>query len=368
MRLRFWACEALSGDVVAELPMVDAAFSSRFDGGRFSGTVPLAAMTRDDSVPDWAEVQRRLDLVQPGRRTVVVTDDAERVLGEWLMLSRSRATSGDALEVEGIGWERYPSFRSLHTSYTYSNTSQMGIAKALLTGAFLTWNDGMQIDIPSVASTVYRDLTRAARSCYYSDALAEIAEPADGFEWCVDVSAGSWSGGALAGVARAVTFGQPVVSRASAVVIEQGEPGTRHGNALSVTGGDDFARYAQSVYGIGPGQGDKQQIIGLSDPTLTNLGYLNSTRNVSYPDVEDAAALTALTEAALEAAQDMRDPYTAEVLADSLPEMPKLGSLVALRCPRSLGYPDGLDETVRVGEVAYRAQGVHVSTVTIQAI
>ena len=368
MRLRFWACEALSGDVVAELPALsDVSFSSRFDGGRFSGRVPVEALTRDRLGVDWSEVSRRVGLVQPGLRTIAVTDDSNRLLGEWLPLSRGRSTSGGAVTIEGVGWEKYPSFRSLHASYDYTNTGQMGIAKTLLTDAFLGWNAGMQITIPSVASTVSRDFKRETRTCYYSDALAEISEPDDGFEWMVEVT-GTWSGGALSRVNRQVLFGQPTLTRASTVVIEQGEPGTRHGNALSIDGGDDFSRYAQSVYGIGPGQGDKQPVVGLSDPTLTNLGYLNSTKNISFPDADKTPTLTALTRAALTAAQDLRDPFTAEAWLDKLPDLPKLGSVIGLKCVRCYGYPEGLDLSVRVGEVAYRAQAGEVLTVTVQAI
>src|SRR5699024_4611778 len=147
---------------------------------------------------------------------------------------------------------------------------------------------------PAWSSSVPRTMDYKSHSAYYSDILDEISRPDDGFEWRVRTTP-VWDGTELVSVERTVVFGQPVLAAPTSIELVAGEPGTRHGNAV-ISGGRDFSRYAQSVYGIGSGEGVKQRWVGLSDPTLTNAGYLNSTKNVSFPGVADVPTLTKLTQ------------------------------------------------------------------------
>lgn len=370
MRLRFWAAEALSGTVVGELRVKGSVrLTSRLGGGTASVPVSLGHLTtRDGRGIDFAAVIRTLGLITPGKRSIVVTDHLRRVLGEWVVMRKPTANDDGTVTVTGMEWAGYPALRSLNADFVYKNpTDQLVIARALLVGAFTSFNAGMQITIPSPMGAVTRTMDRRAQSCYFADALEEIADPDDGFEWTVE-STGEWTGGVLTRVVRAVVFGQPKLARSSDVVFELGPHGSRRGSALAIDGGEDYSRYAQSVYGIAAGAGSKQLKVGLSDPTLTNQGYLNSTKNVSFPNVKSTAVLTKRTQAVLTAAQDLRDPFEATGWIEKLADLPRVGTSVRLRSGLNFAHPAGLDVAARVGEVSFITSGHQCSLVTVKAI
>lgn len=370
MRLRYWIAAAKSGQVLGEVRAAAAGgqLSSKLGGGTCNLAVALSHLTTlDGQRMDAAAVARTLGFLVGGQRSLIVTDQQRRCLGEWVIMQRARATSDGVVRIRGIEWAGYPALRSLNDDFVYDGIEQLTIARHLLSGAFLSFNLGMQITIPTATSGVTRKLERRAQTAYFSDALDEIASPDDGFEWHVDVEP-EWDGSRLLSVSRSVVFGHPTLSRPSVVVIDAASPGSRRGNALSIEGGEDFSRYGQSVYGIGVGRGGKQLKVGLSDPTLTNAGYLNSTKNITFPGVTNRKVLEDLTRAELKQAQDLRDPYRATALLDKLRALPRVGTAVALRAAPSWGYPEGLGEVVRVGEVSYAPRGHHVSSVTVQAI
>ena len=369
MRLRYWIADAKSGTVLGEVrPSGSSNFSSKLGGGTCGLTVSLSHLTTlDGRQMDAAAVVRTMGFLTGGRRTVVVTDHAQRCLGEWLLMQRVRASGPGTATLRGMEWDGYPALRSLNANYKDAGTEQLLIARVLLEDAFRSFNAGMQIAIPNVTSGVGRNLDYKSHSAYYSDVLDEISAPDDGFEWAVEITP-SWDGSQLVSVSRAVVFGHPVLARASDVRFELASPGSRRGTAVSIDGGDDFARYAQSVYGIGAGSGEKQRWVGLSDPTLTNAGYLNSTKNVTFSGVSDMATLTALTQGALSAAQDLRDPFVAVGFVDKLAALPRKGTRVQLVAEPTWAWPEGLDEQVRVGEVSFSPSGYVCEHVKIQAI
>ena len=364
--LRYWIANAKSGTVTGEVVLAGSgSLTTRLGGGTCSLDISLGHLvTRDGSNVDMAAVAAVHALVAAGRASVVATLGAS-VLGEWLIMDHDVDTSSTTIAVSGMTWEGYPALRSLNANHLHSGVSQATIAKALLDQAFVSFNAGMQITIPAWSSGVTRSTDYRSHEAYYSDVMDEISSPDDGFEWCADVT-GSWSGDRLDSVTRTVAWGAPILARSSPVIISAGEPGTRHGNG-TIRGGTDFALYAQSVYGIGEGSGDKQVWVGLSDPTLTNAGYLNSTKNVSFPGITDLPTLTALTQAELTRAQNLAKPFRATATLDYLPEPPRVGTLVRLISAPTYAYPSGLDVSLRVGQVAYSPTGPTCETVSIIA-
>lgn len=364
--LRFWITQARSGSVVGEVQAAGSGqFVTQLGGGTCSVTLNLQQMKQDGVSVDWAAVERIYDWTRGGLHGLAVTNDRGECLGEWLLMSRGHATDSGLLPVAGLEWAGYPALRSLNANHIYEDTSQATIARTLLQQAFLSFNTGMQMTIPEWSSSVTRTMSYRSHSAYYSDLLEEISAPDDGFEWHVEVTP-TWDGDRLVSVTRSVVFGAPVLARASDLVIDAGEPGTRHGTGI-IGGGDDFARYAQSVYGIGAGEGEKQVWEGVSDPTLTNAGYVNSTKNVSFPGITDRPTLQKLAQAELTAAQDLRDPYEATARIADLPSLPRVGTQIRLRNPRSFGFPEGLDEPLRIGRVSISSSGPFAHTVQVLA-
>ncbi len=367
--VRWWSADAKSGVVVGELPALQGVdLTVDLAGGQVSAWLPVDPLIHTRLDVDWAEAGRRHQLVQPGARTLVATI-GETPVGEWLITRVERSTDATTLRVQGVGWEQYPRYRSLHTDYVYETpVSQMDLARALWQGAYHQWNDGMQMLMPANSSTVTRTMRRLMRTGYYSDALTEISTPDDGFEWIVEIS-GEWWAGELQTVSRQIVVGEPVLARPAPLVLEYGAAGTRHGNVLSVATADDWTRYATWVVGVGAGQGDRQLLVQLEGPAS---GLLKSVRNQSFPEVTDLAILTALTRAEVTASQSLREPYTIRCLLDPdaalAPVLPKPGTVVRMLVARCPAWPSGLDVLVRIGVVRYTDLDTGLPTMTISAI
>ena len=365
--VRYWICRARSGEVIAEVEMSGTvSMSRRFGGGKLSASLSLDMPTRDGSAVDWLSVRQVLDMTQPGRRTIAATTERGELLGEWLIMQRSRSTGSGELKLSGVGWDEYPGMRSLNTDFVYDAEPQSQIAVDIMERAFKSYQSDMQITIPAWSSQVRRTGQWLAGTAYFADVLDEISAPGNGFEWCVDLSP-EWDGDALARVRREVAFGAPTLSRPSMVVIEAGETGTRHGGAV-IEGGEDYGRSVQSAHGVGAGEGQKMLRDYVSDLDLMLSGHMFVTANWRWSQVSDPSTLRGLIEAELAAAQDYRDPFEATVPPGELRNLPQLGHRVRLLAGPTLGWPDGLDELVRVGEVSFSADGPELTTVKVVAI
>ncbi len=368
-RFRFWAAEALSGDIVGEFVMSgSSSWSSRFGGGTFSANVSLAHLhTRGGTRPDWGAVERVMAWCTGGKYTVVISQGS-RTVGEWLVFSHEPTTADGTVPISGFEWDGYPSLRSLNSVYKYNDVEQLTIAKDLLTDVFLSFQSELNLDVPTpTASGVKRDLDYKNQSAYYSDLLEEISSPDDGFDWRVRPSL-VWENGAPVRVDRTVQYGYPVLQRSTAIVVDHDGPGARSGNCVEFTQGYDFSRAAQSVYGIGAGEGSKRLIVGLTDTGLSNQGYLATTKHVSFPSVKKVSTLTNLTRGELVAAQDLRDPMRARLLIEKTQQWPLVGDRVGLDIEPTYAFPDGVTGTARLGEVSLSIDGHFTSTVDVQAL
>lgn len=366
--VRAWVSQALTGTIVGEVVLSGGStWSSRFGGGAFRAGISVGhLLTRDQTEIDWAAVSRVVSWCTGGRHTLVLTRGTT-CLGEWLIMRHTETTTDGVLRVEGMEWDGYPALRSLNANYTYTGVDQLAIARTLLQAAFVSYQPTMQITIPTVTSGVARTMDHKSHSAYYADLLDEIADPDDGFDWRVTPTL-TWSAGAPTKVTRTIEFGHPVISRATQIVIDHDGPGARSGNCTVFDQGHDFRRAAQSVYGIGAGEGGKQKWVGLSDPALTNQGYLITTKNVSFPGVTDIPTLTALTRGALAAAQNLRDPARATLLVEKIPAWPRVGDQAAVDIAPTYTLPAGRQGVVRLGDVSFSLTGHHTATVTVEAI
>ena len=361
--VRWWVLAVLSGTAVGEIALDNPQVSRDFGGGKVSGDLLVNPLTLNRGGIDWLEAERLHALVEPGMRSIVATWGSQ-VLGEWIVTRVERTARGAALALSGIGWEQYPRYRSLHTDYVYEATSQMTIARALWSGAYLEWNDGMQIALPAATSSVTRSVEKRARTGYYSDALDEIAAPDDGFEWIIEHTP-TWDGDRLTGVARAIVVGQPTLARPSNLRVEFGEADTRHGNMINIEGAEDWTRYSTWVVGVGAGQGDRQPLVQVEGPPSDRL---KSVRNVSFPDVTDLATLTALTQAEVTAAQVLSEPYRVTAQLAELSELPRVGTSMRIKVGRCPAWPAGLDQVVRIGGLDFADLTTGQPKVTISAI
>ena len=365
MRLRYWLMNALTGHVVRELTHVsEASHSTRLDDrGRLTLRMSLEAVGRDGALPDWPEVRRRAADRAPLMHTIAVSHpNGIDVLAEYVVESWEGSTASGEVSVTGFSWERYPAYRSLHRDHIHKSVGRGVVARDLLIGAYLDHNAGLLMSIPTTAPSGTITLERKQRTYYYSDALSEVMGADPGGEWIMGLS-GDWSGG-LRTVIRTVVWGWPRVVRSTPIELIAGGAGTRHGNCV-LSGGEDGNRYAQSVYAVGPGQGDKQPVVGLSDPTRTNAGSLNATKNLSLGNIDKPATLTAMARQALTEAQSLARPWRITAQVDRLAAVPRVGDTVYLRAGSTWAWPDGINTAVRVGEVSWSTKGGIAETIDL---
>ena len=368
MDVRLWACNALTGAVAGELPPPSGKFTQKFGGGTCDVTVPLGNLRkRGTSAPDWPAVKQVTNLLTTGTRTLALTAGTT-VLGEWWLVERPEQIAQGAVNVRGVEWDGYPAMRSLHASYKYATaTEQLAIARTLLIDAFRGWQESFQITVPTQTSGVKREAEWRTREGYYSDALDEISQPEDGFDWRVTLT-GTWAGGNLTKVNRAVRFGHPTIKQATQIKVRHDGPGTRSGNCPTFEQTIDSRNYLHSVYAWGAGDGAKKLFYEKADNTLANQGHLKVTRNLSWPNVTRRSALKALADGVLAEGQELRDPAKFTLIVDRVPALPVLGDLVEAQVAPTWTIPDGYTGTLRVGEVSLPVEAGRVGLIEVGAI
>ena len=368
MELRYWLTEALSGVIGPEVTVQGAPrFESRFGGGTFEADLMLGHLRTTSGGLDFRAISEVLSWADGGRYSITVTQGTACV-GEWLIWRTHPVDGEGPVKVSGFELDGYPAFRSLNDNYRGRTLDQINLAARLLRDAFYSYQP-FQITVPWLDSArgVTRDVNFRSHTMYYGEALEEIASPDDGFQWRV-IPTVIWENHRPVRVERAVVYGEPELRTTYPTRLYSSGDGTRQGNLLSFPRpARDFSKYAQSVYGFGRGQGAKQQWVGLSDPTLTNQGFLIVTKNVDFPNVSPQS-LTSLTRAALRDAQELREPLRATILAGGVPSVPRVGDVARVKVDRCVAWPNGFEGSLQVGEVSLNPDGGRLNTFDLLAI
>lgn len=367
MELRYWLAETLTGNIGPEVRVQGSpSFVSQFGGGTFTADLMVQDMRTLDGRLDTGAISRVLSWSEGGKYSLLATYGRVCV-GEWLIWRTDPVSADAPVRVTGFELDGYPAFRSLNDDYVYRSADQMHIASRLLRDAFYSYQD-FEINVPWPDSGIHRSISHQSHTAYYDEVLDEISSPVDGFQWRV-LPRVDWPAERPLKVTRRVEFGQPELRVPSSVVLRSGDEGTRHGNLVDFPRpARDFSKYAQSVYGWGRGEGAKQQWVGLSDPTLTNQGHLIVTKNVTFPGTATSSSLEALTRAELVAAQELREPVQATVLADRLPMVPRVGDVLEIEVRASSAWPGGYRGSMQVGRVELNPTGNHLDTLKLLAL
>lgn len=355
MAVKVWACDPQTGNVLGQMPIADGArFVSRLGGGIFNAQVPLGQFrTRDGSSPDLGAIRRFLDWCDGGRHTLLVTDGTE-VIGEWLTWKHGQPSDGGLLPISGIEWDAYPQFRSLFTRFQYTNADLGTVVRDLLAGAIFEYqSETMGFTIPAITTGIRVTIDHKSRTKYFGDVLDDLSRLDPGMEWRVKIGA-EWDGDVPTRAVRTVIYGVPEIRTPTSIRLVKPPTGRRHGNVISWERSRDYSKAAQSMYGWGGGEGDKQRFIGLSDPTGWRAGGLAITKNISFPGELSDALLEKKTRKALADAQNTWEPTSASVDAQKLPTRPLVGDVLACDVGWSYTYPDGFKDSLRVGEVTTR--------------
>lgn len=367
MDVKFWSADAHTGTVSGEIPVVGrASLGMEIGGGTLSLEVPLAHLTLADGSPDLAACQRLLGMCAPGARTIVAAV-GETVLGEWLVMRRSRRFHDSTVTVTGVEWDAYPSQRQIHTPRKMTGDLTGSLARTLLLDLFDSMNN-IAVTVPTTSAGRSVSIDERQRSGrYYSDALRDLQDQSPGFEWRVGVT-GSWADGTLEAVSRTVKFGVPVLKGGSAMTVVAPEVGSRAGAILGLDVSEDFERTASAVYVRGAGDGAKQIVGAHSDwAEQSRLGWVSRTRVYQYPDVTSQAAADRMARMISDRSQSLWGASDVTLLLDRLPSMPVIGGTLNMIVPPSFVLPEGFTQSMRVGALSLDVTAGRADQVTVAA-
>lgn len=360
MRVRAWAVEALTGNVVSELHLgEDSEFSVRLDGGECTANVMVGHLTtRDGSQMDTPAVERVVGWTSPGEYAIAVTDERNRLLGEWWIQARTDDVYNGVLEVSGSGWESYPDFVLLPNDLNVT-TDQTAIARDLLQAAFNADGQNLQISVPSVTTGVVRSMQHDAWATSLGDLVRVLASAEGGFEWVVSSTA-EWSAdGRPTRIVRTVEFGHPVLARAESMTLTVASPGSRAGMVTRVNRGVDHSRWASRIAGLGA------ERVAVQATATRPAGRLAVERVKLFTSIRNADEVARLAAGARDAAQQRETPVEVTVLADKIPGWPRMGDQVRVTAGWTPTLPAGWNQVQRVGEVGFSVSAGAVSEVTI---
>ncbi|HCS2945830.1 TPA: hypothetical protein OQU49_004448, partial [Shigella flexneri] len=174
-----------------------------------------------------------------------------------------------------------------------------------------------------------------------------------------------WSGGDLASVTRWVQFGSPIISVDTPMVVDYDGPGFHSGNCESFTQGVDWTLSRGRVHGVGSGEGDDQLTWEAVWATHQADGFLNRDGLSSHPGVKVSGDLGRLVRGERDAGKDMREPARATVVLEKMPALPRVGDNLWVDIEPTYSLPDGVERSMRTGEVTYNVDGHELRTANL---
>lgn len=262
MTWRLLHAEAVSGELLGELPIIAVESSEALNGGgRFSATMPL-----DD-----------VDTLTTGS-TVVYLDRDGVILSAGVVWTASADYGAGTLTIGGEGLGSYYRKRLITFSTTYSGIEQTTIVDNVLVN---TESSGAGIGVAAVpvATGVTRDRTvNAGDAKPVLEFIEQLGAVANGFDtrWRARWDAGT--------PVRELLFDYPATGRQTDLVFEVGV------NCAVLEYSEDAVDMANYVLGLGAGEGnDKLRRVQSSPVAGTATPRFDTS--ISYLDVTEADTL-----------------------------------------------------------------------------
>lgn len=279
---RFLAYDLRTNTPIADLPLSVRSFSGTLNGvGTFTAQLPVeqstASLLMSATIPE---------------RTVVYIDRDGVIVEGFIIWQRVR-TPNQPMSLQGASipsiWRR----NRIVADLTYTAVDQHTIFRNLVTHLQSQAGANIGITVGSGLSGVTRDRTYAGyERKNIGDALAELADVDNGFDWAVDVV---WSAGVPA---KNLTLSYPRRGRiagSTGIVFESGK------NIIDYTFTEDGTRSARAVDVLGSGDGRDMKISTAVDTALLDAGYPLTAEVLSHKDVSVQSTVGAHATAAMRA-------------------------------------------------------------------
>lgn len=269
---RVWTTDLLTGAQLSyQLPVVIDSYSRQANGaGGFSGTVSLDAA--EDPVP----------VMQPRRTALwVARGDALRWGG--IIWPVEPDIEARTMKVSASSFVSYYAHRQIRDTLTFDQVDQFDIVRALVDYAHTAQGGNIRVLVDQGASGVLRDRTYdGSEAKGVLDALTELAEVENGFEYTEDVYFDQ-----MQRPQAVIRLGHPRLGTDKGLLFSY------PGDVMTYSWPSDPADSVNSVLAVGAGEGSAMLRSVAVDEAELAAGWPLLDGSVSYKDVSDQGTLDA---------------------------------------------------------------------------
>lgn len=297
--------DMLTGQIIEEIRLQGVSMTRGFGQGELRGSFQLDQTGKNN--------EDLMSATEEGRSYVVCTRDSQPVWGG-IVWTRTYQSQAKVYELYCKAFEHYPEYRLIRSDFSRIDDEQRNIFLDL-------WQDMMddsnsiQITLPSsFASVIVKSLEiKAVEYKKYRQAMDEIANGDDGFDWTIDIAQ---IGGTFT---RTLRVGYPTLGSTESLVLYYDGEITNYWNNGSMGG------RATHVYGVGAGEGSSALVQEVIHSDLVASNFPRYDVALSFKDITDSAALTSLTIQAARFRKAGVPIYTIEVKGDLEPQFGSYG-------------------------------------------
>lgn len=301
--LRYISVDLVTGAIVAQLPLADVHFVTVLNGAG-----PLTARLKLPG-DDLELAGGYVDACEEGRRAIYIEHDDQIVWAGPIWVTEYD-TDTQHVSIKGAEMESYWNRRRIRWSVDYSSADQFAIFRGLVNES----QDALGGDLGIVttglgASGVRRDRSyRLWEEKNLGEALRQLAEVDGGFDYWIEVTKADGA------YTRRLRLAHPERGDSDPARIW-----TLGNNMLTLKLPRDATKQANSVAGIGAGEGIDMLRSLSTDLDILDAGYPLLEDSFSYKDVKRQSTLNGHTQANLAAVKQPISLPVAEVLRDSDP-------------------------------------------------
>jgi len=374
-RWAFYAAEATTGSVIADLPLTDFAGEVKLRGdGTMSAQLPLSHL-------DPTLRREIIGATVPGRHTILGARDGV-VRGEWMIWGRTRRNDYGEINLAGSEMMSIADHRVIQ-AWSWTQREQLDIAADLVNAAF-RGSDFTPVGVGSIRMSIasyspsgqLRDREWKLLDGMIGPRLRELSEVDNGFEYSMTTG---WSSAGRESVTRVLSFAYPragidnsgIVLDMAGVGFQAASTSMGGANLLSFELNEDAKTLASRAWTIGQTDGDKALTAAYQDVALVTTGlypYYDAVR--SYTTVSKQTTLDDYAKALWTDSQIPEMPVSTVILADVPPVIGDygLGDVVAVHLDPSPNFPDGYDGKVRILGWSFKPPKSGVESVTLSTI
>jgi hypothetical protein len=323
--------DLLTGQIITEIPLYGVSMTKGMATAEFRASFQLDQTGQQNST--------LLDATIPGR-CYVVCERAGVPVWAGIVWTRTYQSQAKVHQLYCRGFEAYPDKRIITEDILYTNVEQLNIFRELWL-ALMADANSIQLTLPAVAPDVTLKTLdiKASEFRTYRQAMDDLANTDDGFDWTVDVVR------AENAYSFIVRVGFPLIGTQnveSAVFLDY------PGSITNYWQNESMADTGTHIYALGGGEGSTMLSVEVIHDDLIESNHPRYDTDVSFKDISDPNVLTPL---AIQAANIRKAPgttLTVECKADKFPIFGEYGigdlAVITLQDPKHPNREDQIKQ------------------------